>query len=230
MPDTLLIVAAMAYSYLVGSIPTAYLVARAVKGIDIRQYGSGNVGSSNAARHLGRRYFVLVAAFDILFKGTLTILLVGSLDLGLAYQAWAAVLATVGHNWSVFLRFTGGRGLTVTLGVMAVLAWREAAIALAISLLGIAVFRNAALWFGIGMVLLPLLALALGEPYTVLLLCSTMLAIAALKRLLSNQLTPSSDLRWRNVIIPRLLYDRDTPGGDGWVDRTPEDSRAGGDA
>ena len=197
MPDTLIIVVAMSYSYLVGSIPTAYLVGRMVKGIDIRQYGSGNVGSSNVARHLGRRYFVLVAAFDILFKGTLTILLVRWLELGLVYQAWAAVLATVGHNWSAFLRFSGGRGLAVTLGSMAVLTWMEAALALAVALLGIAVFRSAAVWFGIGMVLLPLLALAFGEPYTIVLLCSAMLSIAVLKRLLSNQLTPASGLRWQ---------------------------------
>ena len=230
MSDTLSIVAAMAYSYLVGSIPTAYLVGRLVKGIDIRQYGSGTVGSSNAARHVGRRYFVPVAAFDILFKGTLTVLLVRWLGLGLGYQAGAAVLATAGHNWSAFLRFSGGRGLTVTLGSMAVLAWMESALALAIALLGIAVFRSTALWFGIGLVLLPLLALAFGEPYTIVLLCSAMLSIAALKRLLSNQLTPASGLRWRDVIIPRLLYDRDTAGNDDWVDRTPEDSRTGGDS
>ncbi len=224
MSDTLLIVVAMAYSYLVGSIPTAYLVGRLVKGIDIRQYGSGNVGGSNVARHVGRRYFVPVAAFDILFKGTLTILLARWLELGLAYQAWAAVLATIGHNWSVFLRFSGGRGLAVTLGSMAVLAWVEAALALTIALLGIAVFRSTALWFGIGLVLLPLLALVFGEPYTIVLLCSAMLSIAALKRLLSNQVTPTSGLRWRDVIIPRLLYDRDTARSDDWVDRTPADS------
>lgn len=230
MSDTLLIVVAMTYSYLVGSIPTAYLAGRLVKGIDIRQYGSGNVGSSNAARHVGRRYFVPVAAFDILFKGTLTVLLVSWLGLGLGYQAWAAVLAISGHNWSAFLRFTGGRGLTVALGGMAVLAWKETALALAIALLGIAVFRSTALWFGIGMVLLPFLALAFGESYTIVLLCVAMLSIVALKRLLSNQITPSSGPRWRDVIIPRLLYDRDTASSDDWVDRTPEDSRTEGDS
>jgi glycerol-3-phosphate acyltransferase PlsY len=224
MPDTLLIIAAMAYSYLAGSIPTAYLIGRLVKGIDIREYGSGNVGGSNVARHVGRGYFVFVAAFDILFKGTLTILLVRWLELGLAYQAWAAVLATAGHNWSVFLRFTGGRGLAVTLGSMAILVWMEAALALTIALIGIAVFRSSAIWFGIGLVLLPFLALAFGEPYTIVLLCFAMLLIAVLKRLLSNQLTPASGLRWRDVLLARLLYDRDVARGDDWVDRTPADS------
>jgi hypothetical protein len=107
---------------------------------------------------------------------------------------------------------------------MAILVWMEAALALTIALLGIAVFRSAAIWFGIGLVLLPFLALAFGEPYTIVLLCFAMLLIAVLKRLLSNQLTPASGLRWRDVLLARLLYDRDVARGDDWVDRTPADS------
>ena len=230
MSDTLLIIVAMAYSYLVGSIPTAYLVGRLVKGIDIREYGSGNVGTSNVARHVGRRYFVPVAAFDILCKGTLTILLARWRELEPVYQACAAILATVGHNWSAFLRFSGGRGLAVALGSMAVLAWMETAIALAIALIGIAVFRSTALWLGIGIVLLPFLALAFGESYTIVLLCLAILSITVVKRLLSNRLAPASGLRWRNVIIMRLLYDRDTAMRDDWIDRTPADSTTEGDS
>ena len=57
---------ALAYGYLVGSIPTAYLAARWVKGIDLRRYGSGNIGSSNVAAHVGKAYFAPVVAFDLL--------------------------------------------------------------------------------------------------------------------------------------------------------------------
>ena len=217
-------------SYLLGAVPTAFVLAKLVKGVDIRRYGSGNVGGSNVARHVGRRYFVPVAAFDILFKGTLTILLARWLELEPVYQACAAILATVGHNWSVFLRFNGGRGLAVALGSMAVLAWMETALALAIALIGIAVFRNTPLWLGIGIVLLPFLALAFGEPYIIVLLCSAILSITAVKRLLSNQMAPASGLRWRNVIIMRLLYDRDTAMRDDWIDRTPADSTTEGDS
>ncbi len=118
------IIPGTAVSYLIGSIPTAYIFGRALKGIDIRQYGSGNVGATNALRVLGKTAGITVLVLDIL-KGFLAVLLLSSF-LGPKIPAISPEFLQVilglscicGHNWTIFLRFKGGKGLATTLGVL----------------------------------------------------------------------------------------------------------------
>ena len=110
---------AIILSYLLGSMPTAYLVGKAYKGIDIRKHGSGNVGASNTFRVLGRNPGIFVLVVDIL-KGVLALVLIGGIlringALGLALLGVAAVC---GHNWTCFLNFQGGKGIATSLGVL----------------------------------------------------------------------------------------------------------------
>lgn len=226
MADALLVMMVMAYAYLVGSTPTAYLVARWVKGIDIRRYGSGNVGGSNVTRNVGKGYGVLVGAFDILVKGTATVALAQALGLGQGYQAMAAIFAAAGHNWSVFLWPSGGRALSVIMGSLLLLAWKELLLLLGVAAIGFLVFRSLALWFGIALVLLPVWATFFGEPAAIVWFCVGVVAVSALKRLLSNPGTAPPGLRWRDMAIPRLLYDRDTPRTGNWVVRRLENDDA----
>lgn len=222
MTDIARLALVMAYAYLMGAVPTAYLVARWARGIDIRSYGSGNVGASNLARHTGKRHAVVVATFDVMVKGTGSVALARALELGLEHQAIVGLLAAVGHNWSVYLRFSGGRGLTVAAGGLLVLAWKELLALLGVAFVGWLVFRNTALWFGIALVLLPFWALAFREPSTVVLYCIGVLVLSMLKRLISNPGTAPPSLRWRDMVIPRLLYDRDILKEEDWVSRTPD--------
>ncbi|MSQ21790.1 MAG: acyl-phosphate glycerol 3-phosphate acyltransferase [Dehalococcoidia bacterium] len=223
MTDVLAVTVAVAYGYLTGSIPTAYLVARWRRGIDIRRYGSGNVGASNVGRQVGKTSYVIVGLFDILIKGMGSVVTARALGLEVQLQALAALAAVVGHNWSIYLRFSGGRGLTVIGGSLLLLAWKEAVISLAVAFLGWLAFRGIALWFGIALVLLPVWALLLGEPATIILLSVALLVVSALKRLLSNPGGAQSPLPWRKVAIPRLLYDRDTWKEGDWLNRKPDD-------
>jgi len=106
-------------SYLIGSMPTAYIFGRLYKGIDIRQHGSGNVGATNVFRVLGKWPGTIVLILDI-FKGFLVTVFVSSL-LGLesAWQLMGLALAVVsGHNWTIFLQFKGGKGIATSLGVL----------------------------------------------------------------------------------------------------------------
>ena len=129
----LLLVAA----YLLGSLPTGYLIARWMKGIDIRQYGSGGTGATNVLRTVGKGPAIAVLMIDLL-KGLLAVLLVGlawpqvltlATDgaLVLDWQPWvtmlAGVLAVVGHSKSVWINFTGGKSAASGLGVLLGLAW-----------------------------------------------------------------------------------------------------------
>lgn len=120
----LLILLALVCSYLLGSIPTAYIFGKALKGVDIRTYGSGNVGATNAARLLGKRMGVLVLCLDIL-KGTLAVVLASLLvRSGFAvthpdiFLCLVGAVCIAGHSWTIFLQFKGGKGIATTLGAL----------------------------------------------------------------------------------------------------------------
>lgn len=116
---TALALLAAALSYLLGSLPAAAWVARA-RGVDIRTVGSGNSGATNVLRSLGKGPALAVAVFDIL-KGVLAVWLARSLGLAEPWAALCGVLAVIGHNFSPFLAFRGGKGVATSFGVIAVL-------------------------------------------------------------------------------------------------------------
>lgn len=123
-------------SHLIGAMPCAYLVVRWRKGIDIRTVGSGNVGATNAGRILGFRYFLLVFAMDFA-KGFLPTWCLPRLihAVGGAVEPWLpvalAVAAILGHNFPVFLRFRGGKGVATSLGALSALDPLASALAVA---------------------------------------------------------------------------------------------------
>ena len=158
------------FAYLAGAVPTPYLIAWLVKGIDLREYGSGNVGGSNVMRQLGKKWFVPLAAVEFLLKG-LSPAALGYLVLGDQLSAdlrssllflSIPLLALVGNNWSAFLRFQGGRGLMVVCGMTLALAPLLFLTAMAVYLAGWRISGSSAIWALIAVALLPLLALTPG--------------------------------------------------------------------
>ena len=126
----LLTVVALLISYLVGSIPTAYLFGKMLKGIDIRKVGSGNVGATNALRALGKGPGVAVLLIDIL-KGFLVVVFLASffenkpvLLSNQALSIFMGLACICGHNWTIFLQFKGGKGIATTFGVLIGLAFK----------------------------------------------------------------------------------------------------------
>jgi len=128
------VIAAIILGYLIGAMPTAYIFGRILKGIDIRKYGSGNVGATNAFRVLGRFPGILVLLLDVL-KGLFVIIFISDyfmppLDVSGAntFRIITGIAAIVGHNWTVFLNFKGGKGVAVSLGVLVGLCTRNPAL------------------------------------------------------------------------------------------------------
>lgn len=211
-------------AYLIGSIPLAYVLGRAIKNIDLRRYGSGNVGMSNVWAHVGKGVVIPLVAFDVLVKGAFPVYLAQRLDTG-PWIAVTAGLATVaGHNWSLYLKFTGGRGIVVALAVLLILAWKELVAFVLVAAVGWLIFRSSALWVGIAIALTPAWSVLFGEPLPVTVLCSALVAIVAVKRVLSNPGTAEHGTPWRRVFLPRLLHDRDVASRDEWVHRTPPET------
>jgi len=111
--------------YLLGSFPSGYLIGKAFKGIDIRNFGSGNIGFTNVLRAVGTFPALIVLIIDIT-KGIISVYLgvFFAKLMGIDYQVMGGIgglASIIGHNWPVFLRFKGGKGVAVTAGVFLVL-------------------------------------------------------------------------------------------------------------
>jgi glycerol-3-phosphate acyltransferase PlsY len=208
--------------YLLGSIPTAYLAGRWTKGLDLRRYGSGTVSGSMVFEHVARWLVVPVGLFDM-GKAALPAWLALQLGLGIPVAAAAGLAAIAGHNWPLYLRFTGGRGLGAFMGLLLVLfpwgfPWMLAFLA-AGWLLG-----DSAPWALVGVVTLPLLSHFADGPDVMAPATGAMLLLTLAKRLEANRrpLPPSGPER-RQVILRRLFLDRDTASHRAWIRRRPEE-------
>lgn len=118
----LIYIAIVIISYLLGNISTSYIVAKKLAGVDIRTQGSGNAGSTNVLRTLGKKAGALTFVGDVL-KGLLAVLIARliaySMNMDQSTCAYLAVVAVVlGHNYPVFLGFKGGKGVATSLGSM----------------------------------------------------------------------------------------------------------------
>ena len=128
-------------SYLLGSIPTAYIAGRWLKGRDIRHLGDGNVGARNAFHQLGARVGVAVGVIDAL-KGVLAIVIAQTAGVSQATVLLAGIAAVAGHNWPVWLGFRGGRGECTTIGVLLVLIPQPLLISGSVAILTLLATRN----------------------------------------------------------------------------------------
>jgi len=147
---TLNISLVMIIGYLMGSFPTAYLVGKLIRGIDIREHGSGNVGATNTLRVLGTGWGILVLVIDIA-KGygamlvawkLFTFMGIVSPSFGLLMVALSAIL---GHVFTCFLNFKGGRGVATAAGVFLFLMPIQLLLALGVFIITVAITRYVSL-------------------------------------------------------------------------------------
>ena len=208
------------FAYLLGSIPSGYLAGKWIKGIDLREYGSGTVSGSMVWEHVAKWAVFPVGIFDI-FKGALPTWL--SLKLGLSEQAAMVVglTAVVGHNWPIYLNFQGGRGLSPFLGELFVLF----PLGMLILLIGLGIgnrLKSPAIPL-FTIILLPVFAALFDGPESMLWLALGMTAITILKRLEANgRPLPEDPQERHDVILRRIFLDRDIQDHEEWIRREPE--------
>jgi glycerol-3-phosphate acyltransferase PlsY len=171
---------AVIIGYLLGSIPSAYIAARVAAGKDVRQLGGGNVGGLNLYREVGALPAMVAGIADVA-KGTAAVAIAyWLLDVTMPWVLAAAVAAVVGHNWMLFLKFSGGKGMGATIGALFVLfPVYDYAIGLAfffgVVLILYIITRNVAIAMGGGIVTVPFIAW-LGMEKTDFLIFSLILA------------------------------------------------------
>jgi acyl phosphate:glycerol-3-phosphate acyltransferase len=140
-------------SYIVGSIPTSIILSKLVRGIDIREHGSGNAGGSNVFRVLGWKWGVLTILLDAL-KGALAVIVVARLYLDripfhnitpfddfTLIQIICGVTAVIGHIWTIFAGFKGGKGIATGLGVLIMIVTVDMALALGVFVVAVSLSR-----------------------------------------------------------------------------------------
>lgn len=113
-------IAVLVVAYLLGSIPTALIISKRFRGVDIRTLGDANMGATNVSRTLGQKLGITVGVLDFL-KGTLSVLLAYALGFELGWQMLTGICAILGHDFPIFARFKGGQGTATSAGTMLVL-------------------------------------------------------------------------------------------------------------
>lgn len=221
---TLLIPAAIIIgAYLLGSIPTSYLVGRWVAGIDIREHGSGNVGASNLTAQVGAKWAAPVVTFDVLIKGSFPVFLASEriLDLGVGMEAAVAIASIAGHNWSVFAGFQGGRGMATGLGSMLALNFPLLVVYGSVPALGVLFtpWKDSAVWWLIAVITLPVWAALLNLPIELIWFSLALALATATKRMTSNSLRDENGSISIQLLTTRLVFDRDIPNREEWVDQ-----------
>jgi glycerol-3-phosphate acyltransferase PlsY len=156
-------IAVVLFGYLIGSLPTGLIVIRLVKGVDIRSVGSGNIGATNVYRVAGLPTALLVLAVDMV-KGALPVFLARSWDRPEAVVVLAGIAAIVGHNWSMFLHFAGGKGIATSFGVLLQLSPTTAAVAASVWAVVAIMTRYSSLASLLAVATVPLVMWRRGEP------------------------------------------------------------------
>lgn len=209
-------------SYCWGSIPTSYLTAKILHGVDIRKSGSGNVGASNTMALVGIPLGLTVGTVDCLAKGTLPIILAKMTGQDISVQVLVGIALICGHNWSVFIRFTGGRGIATSIGILIGLyLWIELIImGVLFGLIGRLIVKDTSLWTFASMITLPLLAYLVMEPLAIRCGVSSIVVISILKRATANWEPVPRGHKWYQILINRIILDRDISNRDSWTTRT----------
>ncbi len=185
MPKNLLLIL---IAYLIGSFSTSYLIARLSAKIDIREHGSGNPGSANILRTLGKKAAAFTFLGDLL-KGAAAVYL-GNTFGGTAMALLCGIAVVVGHNWPIFLKFKGGKGIATTIGVMISVKPLIALICVSIGVAILFKFRYVSLASILGITLLPFIIVIYGFDHFLFGLILALLAIYRhrenIKRLLAG--------------------------------------------
>ena len=216
-------------AYLLGSVPASYLVAKLSRGIDLRQYGTGQAGAGNLWRMTSWKLGLPVGLFDV-STGLVMVWIAEVAGLGIAQQLIVGSAAIAGHNWPIFLRFHGGRGIGTTIGVLLILPflndmspWASAAFVVILGI-GALTLRSTPVPALLAVAALPVVSLVSREPIPVTLGFLVIFLIIAIKRLTAQSSVDMTSVSKGQLLINRFLFDRDIRDRNAWMYRKPAEA------
>lgn len=194
-------------SYLMGSFPTAYIMGRLRKGIDIREVGSRNMGAANVIYQVGLAEGLLVLVVDV-GKGAAAILLARWLEVPLAIQLIAGAAAVAGHAFPVFLKFRGGKGGAACVGALAVLMPQGIPIFLGIFTIALLISRYPTFSFSVSLLSVPFFAWLIYHSAALVVFTVVMELILGMRYIPRMREMYSAAGGWRRVILRRSFKER----------------------
>jgi acyl phosphate:glycerol-3-phosphate acyltransferase len=212
--------------YLVGSIPFSYLVSR-TRGINLKKQGTHQLGAGNVWRLVSRRLGLLVGAFDF-FKGIIMVVIAYFLKMDAGEQLFIGLAVIAGHNWPVFLRFHGGRGIATLFGLAVILPvmnystispW-PTIIALGFVLIMLAIYHSTPLPVLISVASLSLTSWLFHAGIAVSLAYLAIFLVVVLKRLTAQPAPEKLSVSRGRLFVNRLFFDRDIADRHEWVHRS----------
>ena len=207
-------------AYLVGSFPSAYIWTRLLRKVDIRELGTGNSGASNVSRSVGNWPGVVVLFFDSLIKGFLPTLLFVWLDIPMWSFLLSSLSLVVGHNWSVFLKFKGGRGVATSIGVVLGVGmwWQMLIMAIGPGLIGRGlIYKDSAPWTIVSLLMLIAFTFIYESESYIIWLLVGLLILMVVKRLMPNSGIICSRPDFFSVMFLRIIFDRDVKSKMDWI-------------
>ena len=194
-------------AYLIGSFPTAYVVGRLKKGVDIREVGSRNMGAMNVVYTIGLAYGILVLVVDI-GKGVAAILLARWLGTSPTIQLVAGGAAVLGHAFPVFLKFNGGKGGATSIGVLALLMPKAIPFGAGLFVAALLITRYPTFSYSLALACFPFVAWLIYHSGTLTLFSIMLLLILVARYLPRVKEMRSTGGSWRRVVLRRGFKDR----------------------
>ncbi len=198
---------ALIIAYLIGSIPTAYITGRLIKGFDIRQVGTQNMGAMNVFYQVGFLAGLMVLAVDI-GKGAAVVALARLMGTPEIIQLLAGATAVIGHGFTIFLNFRGGRGGATCIGVLAFLMPWGIPIYLAVFGAGLFFTRFPTLSYSLALVSFPFIAWLIYHNGTLVAYTILLLLLPAIKYIPRVKEMRDKAGSWRHVLLRRGMKDR----------------------
>jgi len=216
----------VAAGYLLGSIPASLLIAK-TRGIDLRREGTYQVGAGNVWRTASHRLGLTVGIYDFC-KGAALVLYSFWLGLDPTQQLAVGIAVVVGHNWPLFLKFHGGRGIATSGGVILVMPFVNSSpiwgvMAYLVILVGaMLVYRSSPVAILIGVTIQPIVTAATGGAFSLTMAYLALLILVIIKRLTAQASKESADVPFWQLMMNRLIWDRDITDRAAWVARSHE--------
>lgn len=212
-------------AYLLGSVPASYLAGK-LRGIDLREHGTTQVGGGNLWRMTSWKFGLPVGMFDFA-KGLGMVWIAQLQGLDIAQQLVVGLAAIAGHNWPIFLRFHGGRGVGTTLGIFSILPfindmipWPSVAFWV-ILIIGRLILGSSPLPVLACLISAPLISWGFHEPLSVILGFLAIFLVIVIKRLSAQPLAQAASISKSRLLFNRLLFDRDISDKKVWMYRKP---------
>lgn len=205
--DTAAIAVAIIAAYLMGAFPTAYIVARLRKGIDIREVGSRNMGATNVLYEVGIPEGLFVFCVDV-GKGAAAVMLARWLGASFTVQMAAGGISVVGHAFPVFLKFRGGKGAGACLGALAALMPQGIPYYFGLFMLLLIISRTTTLSYGAALLSVPFIAWLLYDSPELIIFVIVMIVLLVTRYVPRMKEMYSTTGSWRGAIFRRSLKER----------------------